>query len=169
VFSCLGLHSILFTRSVKQRQCGKLTSLTDSQHVSVTGLWGATLMKRQQALRSVKSTSQHLPSWTNVVRLYNRLCCYTVVLVVVAMAPVLMQRSVVPSRTLCRVPFTAHASLKAGRGSMPREEENKPGHALLAAALTASMLMGAGLVIPEQAHAAGSAGRASANKFRSRR
>jgi hypothetical protein len=84
------------------------------------------------------------------------------------MAHLQLQRSAFATK-LHAVSASSRARTVVVRAAKAGEQDVKPAPAFLAAAVTASMLLGSQLVAPDEAYAAGSAGRASASKFRSQR
>lgn len=81
-----------------------------------------------------------------------------------------LQRSACPVRASSRVPACSRAARLVVRCNQQQEEKTvNGGHALVAATLTAGMLMGAQLAVPQEALAARSGGRAGASSFSARR
>lgn len=77
-----------------------------------------------------------------------------------------LQRSACPARATSRATAFNRAPRLVVRASKQEEEKTvNAGHAVVAATLTAGMLMGAQMVAPPEALAARSGGRASAGRF----
>lgn len=87
------------------------------------------------------------------------------------MAPLLLQRPAFATANTSRNAPSSRARSIVVRALKEDTAQHavQPAPAFLAAAVTASMLLGAQMVVPEDAFAAQTAGRASASKFRSAR